>query len=58
MCAPSADNINARIRALFRRTSHRTLTGPEQAEYGELVAAWTEADRQERVGRLDVVEAA
>lgn len=58
MCAPSADDVNARIRDFLRRRRHRPLTEPEQAEYEQLLTAWTEADRRERISRLDVVEVA
>lgn len=56
MCSPSADSINARIRALLRR--RLPLTEPEQREYEQLLTEWTEADRRERISRLDIIEVA
>jgi hypothetical protein len=58
MCAPSADDINARLRAFFRHRNHRPLTEPEAREYEQMLSDWTAADRRERISRTDVIEVA
>lgn len=48
----SADDLNDRIRALWRRASGASLSAQERAEYELLVVEWAAAIRG------DVVEAA
>lgn len=60
MCAPSADDLNRRIRDFFHRRCSCPLSSTERAAYRELLTAWAAAAAIEHptVATEDIVEAA